>query len=75
MLVHGYSRVVLEILKLAASNRKLFRVLCTGTLPWSFSCSVIECTSSLSGSEMQYDLFRAQKIGAVEGWGTIIILA
>jgi len=32
MLVHGYSRVVLEVLKLAASNRKLFRVLCTGTV-------------------------------------------
>lgn len=31
MLVHGYSRVVLEVLKLAASNHKLFRVLCTGT--------------------------------------------
>jgi translation initiation factor eIF-2B subunit alpha len=26
-LVHGYSRVVLEVLKLAASNHKLFRVL------------------------------------------------
>ncbi|KAE8809112.1 Translation initiation factor eIF-2B subunit alpha [Hordeum vulgare] len=33
MLVHGYSRVVLEILKLAASNRKLFRVLCTEGRP------------------------------------------
>ncbi|ONM33614.1 Translation initiation factor eIF-2B alpha subunit [Zea mays] len=32
ILVHGYSRVVLEVLKLAASNRKLFRVLCTGTM-------------------------------------------
>ncbi|XP_037433502.1 translation initiation factor eIF-2B subunit alpha-like isoform X2 [Triticum dicoccoides] len=33
MLVHGYSRVVLEILKLAASSRKLFRVLCTEGRP------------------------------------------
>ncbi|OEL37827.1 Translation initiation factor eIF-2B subunit alpha [Dichanthelium oligosanthes] len=33
VLVHGYSRVVLEVLKLAASNRKLFRVLCTEGRP------------------------------------------
>ncbi|KAG0520887.1 hypothetical protein BDA96_08G113200 [Sorghum bicolor] len=33
ILVHGYSRVVLEVLKLAASNRKLFRVLCTEGRP------------------------------------------
>ncbi|CAN6356150.1 unnamed protein product [Urochloa humidicola] len=33
MLVHGYSRVVLEVLKLAASNHKLFRVLCTEGRP------------------------------------------
>lgn len=32
ILVHGFSRVVLEVLKLAASNRKLFRVFCTGLL-------------------------------------------
>ncbi|KFK23715.1 hypothetical protein AALP_AAs69426U000100, partial [Arabis alpina] len=29
ILVHGLSRVVLEILKMAAQNNKLFRVLCT----------------------------------------------
>ncbi|KAL7162799.1 hypothetical protein ACSBR2_043140 [Camellia fascicularis] len=29
ILVHGFSRVVLEVLKTAAENRKLFRVLCT----------------------------------------------
>ncbi|KAH7656452.1 Initiation factor 2B-related protein [Dioscorea alata] len=33
ILVHGFSRVVLEILKLAASNRKLFRVFCTEGRP------------------------------------------
>lgn len=30
ILVHGFSRVVLEVLKLAASNKKLFKVFCTG---------------------------------------------
>lgn len=30
ILVHGFSRVVLEILKTAAQNKKLFRVFCTG---------------------------------------------
>ncbi|KAF8401163.1 hypothetical protein HHK36_014467 [Tetracentron sinense] len=29
ILVHGFSRVVLEVLKTAAQNKKLFRVLCT----------------------------------------------
>ncbi|XP_008800475.1 translation initiation factor eIF-2B subunit alpha-like [Phoenix dactylifera] len=33
ILVHGFSRVVFEVLKLAASNRKLFRVLCTEGRP------------------------------------------
>lgn len=33
ILVHGFSRVVLEMLKLAASNRKMFRVLCTEGRP------------------------------------------
>ncbi|PKA65847.1 Methylthioribose-1-phosphate isomerase [Apostasia shenzhenica] len=33
VLVHGFSRVVLEVLKLAASNRKNFRVLCTEGRP------------------------------------------
>lgn len=37
ILVHGYSRVVSEVLKLAASNKKLFRVLCTGSLSMHFS--------------------------------------
>lgn len=32
ILVHGFSRVVLEVLKTAAQNKKLFRVLCTGSL-------------------------------------------
>lgn len=32
ILVHGFSRVVLEVLKTAAQNKKLFRVLCTGCL-------------------------------------------
>lgn len=31
ILVHGFSRVVLEVLRTAAQNKKLFRVLCTGT--------------------------------------------
>lgn len=35
ILVHGFSRVVLEILKTAAENKKHFRVLCTGL---SYSC-------------------------------------
>lgn len=30
ILVHGFSRVVLEVLKAAAQSRKLFRVFCTG---------------------------------------------
>ena len=30
ILVHGFSRVVLEALRTAAENKKLFRVLCTG---------------------------------------------
>ncbi|KAK2970007.1 hypothetical protein RJ640_008347 [Escallonia rubra] len=30
ILVHGFSRVVLEVLKTAAESRKLFRVFCTG---------------------------------------------
>ena len=30
ILVHGFSRVVLEVLKAAAESRKLFRVFCTG---------------------------------------------
>ncbi|KAJ0242354.1 eIF-2B GDP-GTP exchange factor subunit alpha [Hirschfeldia incana] len=33
ILVHGFSRVVLEILKTAAQNNKLFRVLCTEGRP------------------------------------------
>ncbi|WOL01073.1 Translation initiation factor eIF-2B subunit alpha like [Canna indica] len=33
ILVHGFSRVVLEVMKLAASNRKLFRVFCTEGRP------------------------------------------
>ncbi|MED6192515.1 hypothetical protein PIB30_010720 [Stylosanthes scabra] len=33
ILVHGFSRVVLEVLKLAAQNKKLFRVLCTEGRP------------------------------------------
>ncbi|XP_014521614.1 translation initiation factor eIF-2B subunit alpha isoform X3 [Vigna radiata var. radiata] len=33
ILVHGFSRVVLQILKLAAQNNKLFRVLCTEGRP------------------------------------------
>ncbi|KAI8544760.1 hypothetical protein RHMOL_Rhmol08G0319900 [Rhododendron molle] len=33
ILVHGFSRVVLEVLKTAAQNRKLFRVLCTEGRP------------------------------------------
>lgn len=37
ILVHGFSRVVLEILRTAAQNRKLFRVLCTGGLS-RYSC-------------------------------------
>ncbi|VAI14890.1 unnamed protein product [Triticum turgidum subsp. durum] len=42
MLVHGYSRVVLEILKLAASNRKLFRVLCTVDMVFVGADGVVE---------------------------------
>lgn len=30
ILVHGFSRVVHEVLKTAAQNKKLFRVFCTG---------------------------------------------
>lgn len=30
ILVHGFSRVVLEVLKTAVQNKKLFRVFCTG---------------------------------------------
>ncbi|CAL9126056.1 unnamed protein product [Musa textilis] len=33
ILVHGFSRVVFEVLQLAASNRKLFRVFCTEGRP------------------------------------------
>ncbi|KAL9680889.1 hypothetical protein QQ045_012669 [Rhodiola kirilowii] len=33
ILVHGFSRVVLEVLKLAAANKKLFRVFCTEGRP------------------------------------------
>ncbi|PIA43247.1 hypothetical protein AQUCO_02000584v1 [Aquilegia coerulea] len=33
ILVHGFSRVVLEVLKTAAANKKLFRVLCTEGRP------------------------------------------
>ncbi|MQL77545.1 hypothetical protein Taro_009948 [Colocasia esculenta] len=33
ILVHGFSRVVLEVLKMAATNRKLFRVFCTEGRP------------------------------------------
>ncbi|KAL5698574.1 hypothetical protein ACHQM5_029598 [Ranunculus cassubicifolius] len=33
ILVHGFSRVVLEVLKTAALNKKLFRVLCTEGRP------------------------------------------
>ncbi|KAA8540202.1 hypothetical protein F0562_024235 [Nyssa sinensis] len=33
ILVHGFSRVVLEVLKMAAQNRKLFRVFCTEGRP------------------------------------------
>jgi translation initiation factor eIF-2B subunit alpha len=32
ILVHGFSRVVLEVLKTAAQNKKLFRVFCTGSI-------------------------------------------
>ncbi|XP_078432471.1 uncharacterized protein LOC144704104 [Wolffia australiana] len=33
ILVHGFSRVVLEALRMAATNRKIFRVLCTEGRP------------------------------------------
>ncbi|KAK6911802.1 Initiation factor 2B-related [Dillenia turbinata] len=33
ILVHGFSRLVLEVLKLAAQNKKLFRVFCTEGRP------------------------------------------
>lgn len=33
ILVHGFSRVVMEVLKLAAQNKKLFRVFCTEGRP------------------------------------------
>ncbi|XP_039049209.1 translation initiation factor eIF-2B subunit alpha-like [Hibiscus syriacus] len=33
ILVHGFSRVVLEVMKTAAENKKLFRVLCTKGRP------------------------------------------
>lgn len=33
ILVHGFSRVVLEVLKTAAQNKKFFRVFCTGSVP------------------------------------------
>uniref|UniRef100_A0A5B6ZH81 Translation initiation factor eIF2B subunit alpha n=1 Tax=Davidia involucrata TaxID=16924 RepID=A0A5B6ZH81_DAVIN len=33
ILVHGFSRVVFEVLKMAAQNRKLFRVFCTEGRP------------------------------------------
>ncbi|GAV86553.1 IF-2B domain-containing protein [Cephalotus follicularis] len=33
ILVHGFSRVVLEVLKLAAQNKKLFRIFCTEGRP------------------------------------------
>lgn len=33
ILVHGFSRVVMEVLKMAAQNKKLFRVLCTEGRP------------------------------------------
>lgn len=48
ILVHGYSRVVLEVLKLAASNRKLFRVLCTGIVIWSQDVIICFYTDSLT---------------------------
>ncbi|KAM3255185.1 hypothetical protein ACQJBY_048527 [Aegilops geniculata] len=57
MLVHGYSRVVLEILKLAASNRKLFRVLCTEGRPdrtglrMSNELAALVCSSISPGPE------------------------
>lgn len=35
ILVHGFSRVVMEVLKLAAQNKKLFRVFCTGSALYS----------------------------------------
>lgn len=40
ILVHGFSRVVLQILKLAAQNNKLFRVFCTGFFLFFFSLSL-----------------------------------
>lgn len=43
ILVHGFSRVVLEILRTAAQNRKLFRVLCTGGVVQIFLSLVSLC--------------------------------
>ncbi|THU55605.1 hypothetical protein C4D60_Mb11t08340 [Musa balbisiana] len=43
ILVHGFSRVVLEVLKLAASNRKLFRVFCTEGRPDKTGLSFLLC--------------------------------
>nr|XP_023925837.1 translation initiation factor eIF-2B subunit alpha-like isoform X1 [Quercus suber]XP_023925838.1 translation initiation factor eIF-2B subunit alpha-like isoform X2 [Quercus suber] len=40
ILVHGFSRVVLEVLKTAAQNKKLIRVFCTG-------CDFTECRMKL----------------------------
>lgn len=37
ILVHGFSRVVPEVLKTAAQNKKLFQVFCTGRAHLSFS--------------------------------------
>lgn len=37
ILVHGYSRVVLEALRLAVERKKLFRVFCTGFFSETFN--------------------------------------
>jgi translation initiation factor eIF-2B subunit alpha len=42
ILVHGFSRVVFEVLKTAAQSKKLFRVFCTGFVS-QHSCICLEC--------------------------------
>lgn len=39
VLTHGFSRVVLSLLKMAAANGKQFNVICTGTTLMHIFCS------------------------------------
>ncbi|KAK7821797.1 hypothetical protein CFP56_037280 [Quercus suber] len=57
ILVHGFSRVVLEVLKTAAQNKKLIRVFCTGFVYFLLLTHYISVGLSLDGIKSKLVFF------------------